>query len=512
MLRLAACGQLRDISLFAPSWCMLLVQAWKEHVLPLLRQHIATEVDPVLSYILVYHEASLANLLEVTLYHSDACECVGEDELLELADWCYRKLQYLNTDAHQHAQHKDRSVQETLAMTPLEELEEKQAEVDFGTAMCALTILRYLTDYLPTLPMGLLSRLVSTNDSIMALLPLVDKPPWVRTRKGKMERFTAGVWQAMPAADRLKLCQPDAQVWLALNNLLVDPKCRAKYEPDDYRRENLLKLKRHFHEVLLDQLPVLKDLQHVLDEMAMGIDAAATDQHKSSRLILEQVPIVRENILRAKDWQSVADKQKKTYFGKAVKQLAADRLQSMMKALDFMCAMEPEPVRSNGDRQGGEQEQDDITTAPILVSCSRKVRDGVWEPWCSFTCSISTDKPPEPVTITSDGDQGSVVQGNRYRLQPMTIDDTRPLPSNGKVVVRHHGRSSEALLQLPVIPVRSCDEGPAALWLTVGLLAADGFALQLKLKKAEKPKERDKIEGVWYAYHPVGGAITIQQS
>lgn len=58
---------------------------------------------------------------------------------------------------------------------------------------------------------------------------------------------------------------------------------------DDYRRENLLKLKRHFHEVLLDQLPVLKDLQHVLDEMAMGIDAAATDQHKSSRLILEQV-------------------------------------------------------------------------------------------------------------------------------------------------------------------------------------------------------------------------------
>lgn len=80
----------------------------------------------------------------------------------------------------------DRSVQETLAMTPLEELEEKQAEVDFGTAMCALTILRYLTDYLPTLPMGLLSRLVSTNDSIMALLPLVDKPPWVRTRKGKV--------------------------------------------------------------------------------------------------------------------------------------------------------------------------------------------------------------------------------------------------------------------------------------------------------------------------------------
>jgi len=41
---------------------------------------------------------------------------------------------------------------------------------------------RYLTDGLTTLPMGLLSRIVSTNDTLMALVPLLDQPPWVRRR------------------------------------------------------------------------------------------------------------------------------------------------------------------------------------------------------------------------------------------------------------------------------------------------------------------------------------------
>ena len=77
-------------------------------------------------------------------------------------------------------------------------------------------------------------------------------------------------------------------MWLALNNLVVDPKCRAKYNYDDYRKEKLLGLKRYMNEVLFDQLPVLKDLQRVLDEVALNIapDAAA---QKASSLILEQV-------------------------------------------------------------------------------------------------------------------------------------------------------------------------------------------------------------------------------
>jgi hypothetical protein len=34
------------------------------------------------------------------------------------------------------------------------------------------------------------------------------------------------------------------QIWLAINNLVVDPKARAKYPMDDWRKEKLMGLKR----------------------------------------------------------------------------------------------------------------------------------------------------------------------------------------------------------------------------------------------------------------------------
>lgn len=74
-----------------------------------------------------------------------------------------------------------------------------------------------------------------------------------------------------------------------------------------------------------------------------------------------------------------------------------------------------------------------------------------------------------------------------------------------QLAVHYMGAIAEALLQLPEVPLRSAaaaaasDAGPgssssnssapaapAALWLTVGLLAADGFALQLRLRLADK--------------------------
>lgn len=39
------------------------------------------------------------------LYHRDACEAVAEEALLELCDWCCRKLLYLATDAHAHVKY-----------------------------------------------------------------------------------------------------------------------------------------------------------------------------------------------------------------------------------------------------------------------------------------------------------------------------------------------------------------------------------------------------------------------
>lgn len=69
--------------------------------------------------------------------------------------------------------------------------------------------------------------------------------------------------------------------------LLVEPKCRAKYRLDDFRKDQILNLRRYFNEVLFDQLPVLKDLERVLDHITFGL--GSDESHTSAGLILEQV-------------------------------------------------------------------------------------------------------------------------------------------------------------------------------------------------------------------------------
>ena len=54
---------------------------------------------------------------------------------------------------------------------------------------------------------------MSTNDTAMALLPLLERPPWVRRgRGGALERFVGGAWKAVEPAERHRLGQQDGQV------------------------------------------------------------------------------------------------------------------------------------------------------------------------------------------------------------------------------------------------------------------------------------------------------------
>lgn len=134
-----------------------------------------------------------------------------------------------------------------MALSPLDELRERAAEVRFCGALCALAILRYLTDHSPRLSLSVLARIVSaaaivrwqpampssarqdethlplclhssllqasTNDTALALLPLLERPPWVRRgRGGALQRCVGSAWHAVPPADRQRLGQYDGQV------------------------------------------------------------------------------------------------------------------------------------------------------------------------------------------------------------------------------------------------------------------------------------------------------------
>lgn len=91
-------------------------------------------------------------------------------------------------------------------------------------------------------------------------------------------------------------CFDPLQVWLALNNLLVDPHCRAKYNLDDFRKEQLFRLRRFLNDLLLDQLPVLRDMQRMLDELALQCQPNLEGYSKGA-LVIEQVPMTASTCL-----------------------------------------------------------------------------------------------------------------------------------------------------------------------------------------------------------------------
>jgi hypothetical protein len=57
-------------------------QAWKEQLFPLLQDHLAQHVDASIAYLVLYHEAAVANLVEVCL-----CFCVAPQLVLTLLCW-----------------------------------------------------------------------------------------------------------------------------------------------------------------------------------------------------------------------------------------------------------------------------------------------------------------------------------------------------------------------------------------------------------------------------------------
>jgi zinc finger MYND domain-containing protein 10 len=83
---------------------LLVMEVWKGKLLPLLKEHLANEVDSVTSYGLIFHEANVANLLEMVLYDEAAFEVMSDDHMIELVDWCIRQMTYLASDAHADAQ------------------------------------------------------------------------------------------------------------------------------------------------------------------------------------------------------------------------------------------------------------------------------------------------------------------------------------------------------------------------------------------------------------------------
>jgi hypothetical protein len=193
---------------------LLTAETWKLKVFPLLSKEVA-QLSSIKSYMCMYHEASICNLLEVMLYHKTACDS-SEDALVEVIDYCYRKFLILNSKAeamanarHEPAEAKDPMA--LLSMTPDEELKKQSDEIEFSCSIIAFSIIRFITDQLHELAVPIVHQLMEISDMPCVLVPLIELKPWLRKNsKGEIEKFEDQKWQVVPKNETNKITKVEA--------------------------------------------------------------------------------------------------------------------------------------------------------------------------------------------------------------------------------------------------------------------------------------------------------------
>lgn len=284
---------------------LLAVELWKDKVFPKI---LETGYDPQTTlpvYFVLFHEATVISLLETILYHKEACEAAG-DCILDLADYCLRRISVLIA-----RQEEDQSTNGSDNPSSIEELTKQERTIFFTVCVKSVSILRYITDSLASLPLSVMTRLLNTHNTPVVLVQLVENPPWIKRDAGKLMKFIDNTWKEISERERLQLSKTEGQVWLAVYQLLMNEDCQRKYELNSYSKEQILKLRGFMNEVLLDQIPSLIDLQRYLEQLSIMEPPAMKKD-----IILEQVPEIRETLVKENQgkWDKIAKYQKKAFF------------------------------------------------------------------------------------------------------------------------------------------------------------------------------------------------------
>ncbi|XP_075405106.1 zinc finger MYND domain-containing protein 10 isoform X1 [Tenrec ecaudatus] len=314
---------------------LIAVEMWKQKVFPVLcRLEDFKPQNTFPIYMVVHHEASITNLLETVFFHKEVCES-AEDTILDLVDYCHRKLTLLVARSGHCMPPEEEGSQDS---TPMQELQKQAELMEFEIALKALSVLRYITDCVDRQ-----GSVPSTPEPAHSLsMPHLYSVPWALF-SGKLQRFEGGRWQTVVPSEQQKLSKLDGQVWIALYNLLLSPEAWARYCLTSFAKGQLLKLRAFLTDTLLDQLPNLADLQNFLARLAL-----AETQTPKKDLVLEQIPEIWERLEQENRgrWQAIAKHQLRHVFSPSEQEL---RMQARRWAetyrLDVLEAMAPERPR-----------------------------------------------------------------------------------------------------------------------------------------------------------------------
>ncbi|XP_043934101.1 zinc finger MYND domain-containing protein 10 [Protopterus annectens] len=321
---------------------LISVEIWKLKIFPVLCQlqdFKPKSTFPI--YMVIHHEATIVNLLETILYHKEACESADEI-ILDLIDYCQRKLMFLATQSDNcETQREDRMLMKDLSdAVSLQELKKQSELLEFDISLKSLTILRYITDHIDSLPLSALTRLLNIHNLPCLLVQLVEHSPWSKYKEGQLQKYSDGRWHTVTSEDRLKMTKLDGQVWIALYNLLLRTECQQKYDINSFTKNQLLKLRRFLTEVLIDQLPNLVELQKFLSHLSV-----VEPPPPKKELILQQIPEIWDQIHKENfgKWKAIAKYQVKQALNPSEEDLRQQALRwAETYNLDVMESLIPE--------------------------------------------------------------------------------------------------------------------------------------------------------------------------
>ncbi|VUZ97165.1 MYND-type zinc finger protein, putative [Plasmodium vivax] len=236
------------------------------------------------SYIALYHEVTLLNILEWVLCADHAYDKI-DSHMINLFAYIYTNLvAFLKSNSEEYF------VKPTSEMSISEMLREendKSQSIDrLKIYVSVINALRNITDRIHLLNNTVINKIVD-YDILLILIPLLERRPWAHDNYV----FEGNEWVKRESST---LCTIEKQLWLILYTLILTRSCQEKYEMTNYRRNNILKLRKYMNEPLHEQLPPMKTLHTFIEHLY--ISKSVFPENKNSYLIIDVVPEIFEEI------------------------------------------------------------------------------------------------------------------------------------------------------------------------------------------------------------------------
>lgn len=298
----------------------------------------------------------IANILGLILYHRTVCVEAG-DYLIDLIDWCYRKLVKLNTHTIQSAEREQ---------SRSEEFSTQLQELDFAMGIQSISIIQFISDHLSGLTLSVIQQLIEQCDIFCVLIPLMEQKPWIKKSSAGKMIFEEQHW--VKSRDSLKIPKVEAQIWMTIFNLFMNPDVRSKYELNSYRKNNLLRLRKFINEVVIDQLPILGALLRSLEELSLMGDSLPS---KISAFVIQQLPELQDKICYGQNWDEIAEYQKREFW--------VENQEEVKRAADLMVSGFEDFLGEPLCAQCGELATNRCSKCHNEWYCSRKCQVSAWK-------------------------------------------------------------------------------------------------------------------------------------